>query len=737
MLLSNLSPINCNLLHKLKSIQSHGYLLIVLKDTLDIVGFSDNIKNLLNVSCNEDIYTIKNVTNIIQSKESFLQNITSLNELNNTHIILKIKDNDFYSSIYASNNYIIIQLEHKNEHLIENFQYSIHTLSNMYSHDNIDYNHDLLKHIYKLIDYDRIMVYQFKDDWSGKVISEIRKNEEITSFLNNHFPESDIPQYVRGIFLKNNKRYIQDINDIGSNINLIDQDILIDISMLDLNNISNTHKIYMSYLKVNSSFSCAFIVNNKLWGLLICHNFTVKPISKLIRLTCLKLVQSFSHKLELQIKKTQQYFNQYISNLYTMSSYFNNSNAYDLKQKYEYIILSLKKYLKADFVISNYQSCLKTFKNDTVLLPESQITYICKTMNDIKLQKMCISNNLKNDFSTCFDTDFDDSFFNSCIYMQLKQNIWISFLKIKKTENIVWAGNPKDIIVQNDLVYPRIDFSTYICETNTTDKWDIDYEDLSNIYELLQNIISRINGDDNKKFILKHNDIEEKRQNSLIQLVHDLRAPIFAFTGLFDMLNNIDDINKDELQLLIHDGIKLTHNLQDLTTNMIELTKNNYGFSTIKYTQFNICDLIHDIYNIYKYTVNSQVTLKIYIDESIQTKLIGDDFKIKQIISNLISNACKYTYKGEISIIANHMNIIENTCWVEIIIKDTGIGISKEKQCYIFKQFRQLNNTQYYSSGLGLFICYKLINIINGSISFESYINKGTTFTCIFPLIIT
>ena len=82
----------------------------------------------------------------------------------------------------------------------------------MYSHDIIDYHNDILKHIAKLTDYDRIILYQFGDDWCGKVISEIKKREDIPGFLNYHFPESDIPQYVRGLFLKNNKRYIFDKN---------------------------------------------------------------------------------------------------------------------------------------------------------------------------------------------------------------------------------------------------------------------------------------------------------------------------------------------------------------------------------------------------------------------------------------------------------------------------------------------------------------------------------------------
>jgi two-component system, chemotaxis family, sensor kinase Cph1 len=785
-MLSNLTPINCNLLNKLKSIQSYGFLLIVLKDTLDIIGFSDNIKDLLQLSSNEEIYNIKNILNIIQSKQSFIQSLSSLNELKITNIILQIQNNDFYSSMYTSNNYIIIELEQKKqEHLIENYQYSIDTLSEMYSHDIIDYNNDLLKHIAKLTDYDRIILYQFGDDWTGEVISEIKKKEDIPSFLNYHFPESDIPQYVRGTFLKNNKRYIQNINDkeipiifnhnhnvnpnyYGANqnnsgINANDysgtnandysgtnandysgtnandysgNDIIIDTSMSSLNSISNTHKMYMSYLNVHSSYTCALIVNNQLWGLVICHNINVKSIPKIKRMTCLKLIESFSHKLELQIKKKQQSFHRYISNLYNMSNYFNNTNTYDLKQKYEYMITSLKQYLKADIVISNYNTSYYTFKNDSLLLPQSNIEYICKLINETKLQQLFISNHLKNELFTY--QQFDDCFFHSLIYIQLKQNIWIAFFKIKKIENTIWAGNPKELIVENNLIYPRTNFSIFKRETNTTEKWNIDYDDLSNIYELLQNMIYRINGNDNKKFILKHNNIEEIRQNSLINLVHDLRSPIFSFMGLFDMLNNNlieDDLNKDELKLLIHDGMKLTHTLRDLTTNMIELTKNNNGFSTIKYKQLNINELLHDIYDIYKYTINSQVQLKIDIHPSIQTNLIGDDFKIKQIVSNLISNACKYTYKGTISITANQLNKIENTCWIEIIIKDTGIGISSEKQCHIFKQFQQLNNIQYYSSGLGLSICYKLINIINGSISFESCINKGTTFTCIFPLI--
>jgi CheY-like chemotaxis protein len=142
-------------------------------------------------------------------------------------------------------------------------------------------------------------------------------------------------------------------------------------------------------------------------------------------------------------------------------------------------------------------------------------------------------------------------------------------------------------------------------------------------------------------------------------------------------------------------------------------------------------------FNLQKINAKKTIELRLKIDEKLRQTLIGDPFRIRQILTNLIGNAYKFTEKGSINIVAQTEIQDKETYKLIIKVIDSGIGIAKEKQETIFKEFTQAETTtekKYGGYGLGLTISKKLASLLGGSLNLKSDLGKGSEFTLSIPL---
>src|SRR5262249_54020285 len=131
--------------------------------------------------------------------------------------------------------------------------------------------------------------------------------------------------------------------------------------------------------------------------------------------------------------------------------------------------------------------------------------------------------------------------------------------------------------------------------------------------------------------------------------------------------------------------------------------------------------------------LRSKLSVVVDLPKELRT-LTTDRQKVKQILLNLLSNALKFTHQGSVTISAR---TVPRERSVALSVHDTGIGIAKADQEKIFEDFRQLDTstTRVYSgTGLGLSICRRLAQMLNGRITLESHLGKGSTFTLLLPL---
>jgi CheY-like chemotaxis protein/two-component sensor histidine kinase len=170
---------------------------------------------------------------------------------------------------------------------------------------------------------------------------------------------------------------------------------------------------------------------------------------------------------------------------------------------------------------------------------------------------------------------------------------------------------------------------------------------------------------------------------------------------------------------------------------ILDLSKLNHQKPTLNEDQIILKSLFEDVYHIFKASID-QKKLLFHITHHSEISFISDEAMIKQILTNLISNALKFTEHGSISI---ETFLIQNKDQFELSIRlsDTGIGMTDEEQENIFNTFSQANkdiSKLYGGSGLGLSISQRLLSLLNGSIKVESQYKVGTTFIINIPIIL-
>ncbi|MCU4175148.1 two-component regulator propeller domain-containing protein [Carboxylicivirga sp. N1Y90] len=236
----------------------------------------------------------------------------------------------------------------------------------------------------------------------------------------------------------------------------------------------------------------------------------------------------------------------------------------------------------------------------------------------------------------------------------------------------------------------------------------------------------------------KAEESEKLKSAFLANISHEIRTPMNAIIG-FSSLLETPDLESEEQERFISHIRNNSETLLILIDDILDLSRIESGTLHIKKTDFNIYDLIEKISNQYKERIENK-GLEFRLNKSMSKsayQVYSDALRIEQITRNLLENALKFTEKGHIKIgITTHFE--KNKEYLKIYIKDTGIGIPKNKTKAIFDTFRKLENNQlqrlYDGTGLGLSICKNLIKLLGGKIWVESIEYKQSIFFFTIPL---
>ncbi len=235
------------------------------------------------------------------------------------------------------------------------------------------------------------------------------------------------------------------------------------------------------------------------------------------------------------------------------------------------------------------------------------------------------------------------------------------------------------------------------------------------------------------------NDANNAKSQFLANMSHELRSPLNAIIGFSELiLEEHNKLEEDEVLLDIERIHSSARYLLVIINDILDLSKIEAGKTELMLDNFSLTELLMDIKSMVQPMIDKNANHFILDHDNNLYNVLWDELKVRQIIINLISNSAKFTKNGKI--ILEVKNYIEkNEKYILMKVVDTGIGMSSGEIENIFSPFIQTKSSSFVDqkgTGLGLSITKKYCEMMNGTVSCESVLDKGTTFTIKIPIII-
>jgi signal transduction histidine kinase/CheY-like chemotaxis protein len=217
---------------------------------------------------------------------------------------------------------------------------------------------------------------------------------------------------------------------------------------------------------------------------------------------------------------------------------------------------------------------------------------------------------------------------------------------------------------------------------------------------------------------------------------HEIRTPLNGVLGMAQVLaaGDLSALQRQRVDIIHSSGEVLLSILNDV----LDFSKIEAGKLDLEATPFDLTKVVRDVEAAFSAVAeNKGLNLAVRLegrsgDPSISDHYLGDPTRVRQIVSNLVSNALKFTESGEVEIVVVYLDE-----GVAISVRDTGIGIPQDRVSKLFRQFEQVDASmtrRFGGTGLGLSICHELCRLMGGRIVVESQLGTGSTFTVHLPL---
>lgn len=227
----------------------------------------------------------------------------------------------------------------------------------------------------------------------------------------------------------------------------------------------------------------------------------------------------------------------------------------------------------------------------------------------------------------------------------------------------------------------------------------------------------------------------QAKSEFLANMSHEIRTPLNVILGISSLMEKTT-LNDRQREMI--DVLRTNANvLLGLVNDVLDVSRIESGQMILEDHCFGIDEIVGNARSMFALDAQKK-GLSLSIENAIPgTQWLGDVMRVQQIVTNLLSNALKFTEKGHVRL-AVGMGDLDGKDAVQIVIEDTGIGIATDKLDTIFSKFVQADQSitrRFGGSGLGLALCHSFTEMMQGRIIVESHVNQGTRFTVLLPLV--
>ncbi|MCP3950616.1 MAG: PAS domain S-box protein, partial [Desulfobacterales bacterium] len=296
------------------------------------------------------------------------------------------------------------------------------------------------------------------------------------------------------------------------------------------------------------------------------------------------------------------------------------------------------------------------------------------------------------------------------------------------TINDVWAtGQPASIF---DLLITRKDGTPVFTEASISLIRNRSSEPVG-FRGVLRDVTERRKAESLEKEKSAAEYANKAKSEFLANMSHEIRTPLNAIIGLTELLveTELSERQKEDLNVVL----AAAHSLLTVINDILDFSKIEAGKLELEKTDFNIRSLVEDSVKIMATKAHEKgLALESWIDPEVPVLVVGDPFRLRQILLNLVGNAIKFTDSGAVTTRVTCREADGRSALFYISVEDTGIGIAAENIQGIFGAFEQADGStsrKYGGTGLGLAVSRQLVEMMGGTISVESQFGQGSTFS--------
>ncbi|PHH85264.1 hypothetical protein CDD83_676 [Cordyceps sp. RAO-2017] len=596
----------------------------------------------------------------------------------------------------------------------------------------------------ELTGFHRVMIYQFDSFFNGKVVTElVDTSQTLDLYKGLHFPASDIPRQARDLYRINKVRLLYDRDLETARIvcrSREDLDVALDMTHAYLRAMSPIHLKYLANMAVRSSMSISINAFNELWGLIACHSYGPHgmrvsfPIRKMCRLvgdTASRNIERLSYASRLQARKLI------------------NTTPTD-KNPSGYIIASsddLLKLFDADFG-------LLSIKGETKILGAMEQSQEALAMLEYlrmrSLTSVLTSQDIKEDFP---DLRYPPGFqvIAGLLYVPLSVggHDFIVFFRRGQVREVKWAGNPYEKTIRqgtSGYLEPRSSFKTWR-ETviGKCREWNEEQVETAAVLCLVYG-----------KFIEVWRQKEAALQSSkltrllLANSAHEVRTPLNAIINYLEIAleGSLDQETRENLARSHSASKSLIYVINDL----LDLTKTEEGQNLIKDEIFDLSVCMKEATDpFYIDAKRKGIEYSVTQHPGLPKFVHGDGRRVRQAISNVTANAVAHTHSGFVNVEMFVSEVKERQAIIEIIVADSGIGMSSQQLDALFRELEQVSseepepkgspdqkdkppNTR--TLGLGLAVVARIVRNMDGQLRLKSEEGQGSRFVVQLPFLL-